>query len=223
MKKLLFVLAVFFILSIAHGQTDSAKTQEISFGISIIPPLYPGFARIISGDIPSLGLNLMGKSYYSVPININYRFYKNNKGKNNLSFVAVVPVNDYSDFSYYAISYGKTIFKLNKKGTFSLNGDLLVGYLKYKSWGLGGMFTFPKFYKGADLLLTGFNIGLTAHHKLSSRLFLENEIYFLTYYTRGNLYYYDSRTYPTTVGTSKESKMGITFSKLLSVNIGYKF
>ena len=164
----------------------------------------------------------MRESYYSIPININYRVQKNKKGKNTLSFIAVITTNANSDLSYYAFSYGKTIVKLNKKGTFSLNGDLLLGYLKYNSWAVGGMMVYPKWYKGADLLMTGFNIGLTAHYKLSTRLFLENEIYFLTYFTGGNLYYYDYASCAQCIRTNVGGRIGITRSKFLAVNFGYK-
>jgi hypothetical protein len=228
MKKLLLASTFFFSLTVAHGQTDSIKTQEISLGISIIPPLYPGFGHSMSGTMPGIRLNRIEKAdqyqpaLYSIPINVNYRFKNKKKGKNNLSFIAVIPINSSSDLSYYAISYGKTLAKLNKKGTFSLNGNLLLGYLKYNEWALGGHFIYPKWYKGADLLITGFNIGFTAHYKLSSRLFLENEIYFLTYYAGGTLYYYTGSYLPS-IGTSAGSKIGITVSKFLAFNLGYKF
>ena len=222
MKKVLLILS-FFSLTVAYGQTDSTNSKEISFGISVIPLLYPAYGGV-SGNMPSLGLNIISKyGYgYAIPININYRFLKNNKREKHLSFMAVVPVKEYSDFSYYTFSYGKTFINLNKKRTFSLNGDLLLGYLKYNGWGVGGMFTWPKYYDGADLLLTGCNIGLTSKHKLTDKLFLENEIYFLIYFAGGNLYYNNyisGVNHPTTI---TGSKMGITFSKFFSFNLGYK-
>jgi len=221
MKRYLSFLVALFTLTVAHGQKDSIN-REISFGMSMLPPVYPGL-NDNSGNIPSLKLDFIRDrpGHYSIPVNINYRFHKNNKGKNNLGFIAAIPVSASSDVTYYALSYGRTIARIIENGTLSLDGDLLLGYLKYNKWARGGMMIYPKFYQGANLLLTGFNLGFTARTKLTERLFLENEVHLLVYYTRGNLYYVDYTCNCRKATPGK--RLGMTFSKFLSVNLGYRF
>lgn len=227
MRTFFIVTAIFINLGFAFAQRDTVKRRELSFGLSMVPPIYPTFAASMSGNMPAIWLNGPRGRYagfplqYCAPINVNYRFGSDGV-KNRFSLQAVVPLSSSAEVAYCLAGYGATLVNLNKKGTFSINGEVLIGYMHYGAWGVGGWYAYPKYYLGADLLLTGSNVGVTAQYSLGKKMFLENELYLFAYYTRGKVYFEDPKTCYGCTGSDVDSKWGMTFSKLLAFNLGFR-
>jgi hypothetical protein len=220
MKKYFLLLSCFVILisTLGYCQNDSLgrnkPSQEISFGTSMLPLLCPTISngRINNGKLPGLGVER--SLFNTAAIDLNYRFVRN-ENKYRLGILVASSAKSYENFSYAFVTAGANVRSLNKKRTISLNCDLLTGYLQYSDWAIGGVMLSHKFYTQAQLFVLGVDLGITAQYNISKRWFFEHETYILLYGASGKAYYGS--------GSENVSMIAFTFSKLLGLNLGYRF
>lgn len=232
--KLIFRTAVYFLLLIcgkSYGQNDSIKISrfEISAGIPMIYPLYPSISaegsKLNSG--PKLAINLIQKfnSEKAISYNANFKYLKNDRNKYTFGVLYCRYLSRSGERHLHdliILSGGlenRLTATRNTKFSFNVSLNATLGLVNNFGHAYGGMFVYPKYYSNADIFIFGLEEGLSLQYKLNKGFYIEHELRMLVYATAGYadvlMSYGPERRYL--------KRTGVSFSRLLSINVGYKF
>lgn len=232
--KVIFPTAVYILFLIcerSYGQNDSVKIAgfEITAGIPMIYPFYTNLSaegsKLNSG--PKLSISLIQKfnSETAISYNVNLKYRRDLKSK----YVIGVLYCRYLSRTNHQYLHDLIILngglesrltsKKDSKFSFHVLLNASLGLIHNFGHAYGGMFTYPKYYSNANIFIFGLEEGLSFQYKLNKRFYIENELRLLTYATAGYadvlMFYGKERIYM--------KRTGVAFSRLLSLNVGYKF
>lgn len=182
----------------------------------------PGFFTDVSKS-PVLHSHLMSEQFF-VPLDLSLKVRISNgyKVKIGLSHTKTAGSYDFKTELYLLnVGFDREFFK-KKQTACSFGADLVLGRLEYHDYfwtsGNHGIGTIDS----ARVVIGGVALGISIQHNLSRKFFLESETNLLVYFGDGYGKVIDYSKYPYMGETIKINILGVVFSKLFGIKIGYK-
>ena len=184
----------------------------------------PGYFTDVTNP-PTLHVHVMRETFF-IPFDISYKRAINDKSKMKFGFsFTKEPENFAGETMCYILNLGleKKINK-NSRFDFSFGGDLIFGHLEYSSYVWTGGHNSIGDIVSANMILVGVDVGISMQYNFSKRFFIQSESVLLFNYGSGtgkvpdySIYPYNSRK------VIQIDALGLVFSKLLGINVGYAF
>jgi hypothetical protein len=221
-KYIVFSLFAISSYNKVFSQSDSIQTinPEISFGF----PLFPAFYNTLGGGNeynPSLVTKILDWDEYSPSFSINYKKKRKEK-KNNRLGIVFSKMRDNGFYGIFNLGQEHLIGKCsNRRLNFLLGYDLSLGYLEFNDYTVSGGKTNYWHYKAGRIVTLGTDASIIMHYSFSKKWFIESEVCLFVYYGISRWVVTDYFSYSPYIDRSEH--VGIVFSKLAGINIGYKF